>query len=159
MPICVLTTSSIPVIEQVVGQTANATYDIDLTLIVAIAALVLSIVSPFVSSLISGHYRIKERELDAVDEHKRYHRQFYEAHRAEVIERYISAASNRIASDTMESEANYLSAMSEVYLYLDEPLWKFVYDVNSGIDTNDESLAISSLLSLCKNLAREGIRK
>lgn len=149
--------SSTQVMEQVSEQAV--THDIDLTLIVAIAALVLSIISPFVSAWINGYYRIKEKELDASAENKRYHRQFYETHRAEVIERYISAASSRIASDNIESEANYLSAMSEVYLYLDKSLWKFVHDVNSGIDTNDDSLAISSLLSLCKNLARNGVRK
>jgi len=61
MSIYVLTASCTPVIGQATEQIEDSPHGIDLTLIVAIAALVLSIISPFVSSWINGHYRKKKR--------------------------------------------------------------------------------------------------
>lgn len=129
------------------------------SLVVAFATLAFSVLSALFSALISGIFRIIEKKLDIANENNKYHRRFYEEHRAEVIEHYIRSVSNRMAGLTSESESDYVASMSEVLLYLDESLWHYVFEINGGIDTNDDSTVISSLISLSKELSKDGIRK
>lgn len=154
------TASAAEQIEQPIHQTMQQSgIQIDLSMAIALAALILSVLSPFISSLLDGHYRIKEKKLDIMQENEKYRKQFYEEHRAKVVEHYIKAVSNRMTALTVESESDYIASMSEVLLYLDNPLQKYVFDINNGIDTNDNSVVISSLISLSKELQKDGLRK
>lgn len=98
----------------------QAVQGIDMSLIIAIAALILSIVSPLLSALLNGIFRIKEKNLDIQSAAAKYNQEYYEKHRAEVIENYIQSVSNVVKLKRADDEAAYMSSMSEVLLYLDE---------------------------------------
>lgn len=146
-------------IPQTIEQISNVGNKLDLSLIVAVAALVLAILSPIFSALISGHYQLKEKEIDLKVETKKNNQQFYRQHRAEVIEQYIRSASDRMKIDSAECDAAYCASMGEVLLYLDESLWPLVYKINGGIDINDDMAATGALLELCRELAHKDVRK
>lgn len=128
---------------------------IDLSVIIAFAALVLAAISP----AITGHYRLKEKKLDAEMEAQRHHITFVEEHKAIVIENYIKATSAQIAAETTEIETDYISAMGEVLLYVDTPLWYLVEKIDQEISNLDVDAAKADLIILCKQLSGDNIRK
>ena len=102
---------------------AQANTGLDLSLVIAIAALVLSALSPLISALVSGVFNIKEKRLDISAKKNEQEQEFYYRHRAEVIENYIRATGEEIESLTRTSHANFGSVMGEIYLYVDSSLW------------------------------------
>ena len=57
--------------------TEQVSTGLDLSLVIAIAALILSALSPLISSLVNGHFRIKEKKLDITEKQLEQERDFY----------------------------------------------------------------------------------
>lgn len=138
--------------------TEQVSTGLDLSLVIAVAALVLSALSPLVSSLISGLFRIKEQKLELAAEQKEQERDFYYRHRAEVIEKYISAAGQVIESGTYEGQADFGAVMGEIYFYVDESLWPLLDGISQYIHTDNSFSAKDDFIKLCKELSSTEIR-
>ena len=85
--------------------------DLNLSLFISVAALVLSVLSPLISALVNGIFRIKEKNIDIAAKQKEQEREFYYQHRAEVIERYISSAGKAIQTDR---DQDFVTAMGRL---------------------------------------------
>ena len=131
---------------------------LDLSLVIAIAALVLSALSPLVSSLISGLFRIKEQKLELVAKQKEQERDFYYRHRAEVIEKYISVTGQVIESGHYKEQVAFGAAVGEIYIYVDETLWPLLDNISQHIHTDNCFAAKDDFIKLCKALSSTDIR-
>lgn len=125
----------------------------DPSLIIALAALALSILSPLASAWISGHYRIKEIELQQKHEQERERQSFYIQHRAEVIEKYIRSAGAVIYAKSSGDLREFGEVAGEIYFYLDKSEWTWVEVLNDEINRYDWDGAKGSLFHLCEILA------
>lgn len=140
--------------EQVVENVQK----VDISLLISVIALILSVLSPALSAIISGRYHLKgkSREL-AVDIMKINHK-FYEQHRVEVIERYITAAGRASKSFDDKNREAFGAAVGEIYMYVNEDQWPLLDEIvkklsgRSGIDATDD------IVKLCKALSKENIR-
>lgn len=130
----------------------------DLSLIVALAALFFSLVSPIISEWTRGRYRLKEKRLDAALDKEKQNQEFYRRHRAEVIENYIRAAGQAIHSPTPENMASFGSVSGEVYLYVEKPIWHSLDSLRSNISNGNWEAADADLTHLCKTLSKQEVR-
>lgn len=132
---------------------------IDLNLAIALAALLLSLLSPIFSALITGHFRLKEKRLDLAAEREKEQQSFYNQHRAEVIERFISAAGAALKDPERSTLAAYGAAKGEIYLYVDKALWSEIDRLDALVQYSaDNSEGLSLLSSICKQLSLEEVR-
>lgn len=138
--------------------TEQVSTGLDFSLVIAVAALVLSVLSPLISSLVNGHFRIKEKKLDITEKQLELERDFYYQHRAEVIEKYISAAGQVIESGTYEGQADFGAVMGEIYFYVDESLWPLLDGISQYIHTDNSFSAKDDFITLCKALSSTEIR-
>lgn len=136
---------------------AQANTGLDLSLVIAIAALVLSALSPLISALVSGAFNIKEKQLDISAKENEREQDFYYHHRAEVIENYIKATGEEIES-LRNSHANFGSVMGEIYLYVDSSLWPLLDRISQYIHEDNASQAKDDFITLCKALSSAEIR-
>ena len=128
----------------------------DLSLIIAISALVLSVLSPILSSIISGLFRVKEMRLQLQSDVEKGYQKFYEQHRAEVIERYINAVGKNVQASFSANRQEFGEAGGEIYLYVDESLWPLLDSITDKI-SNRQSPKEEYIL-LCKALASKNVR-
>lgn len=145
-------------VEQVVEQTAENVNRIDLSLVVALAALILSLISPIISSLISGVFRLKEKELELKAETEKRDQDFYVQHRAEVIERYINAVGKAAQNFAATNRQEFGEVMGEIYIYVDESLWPLLDTIADKIDKHNPADPTDDLRKLCQALAKDGGR-
>ena len=150
-------------LAEVAGQagsqvSAQANTGLDLSLVIAIAALVLSALSPLISALVSGVFNIKEKQLDISAKENEREQEFFYRHRAEVIENYIRATGEEIESLTRTSHANFGSVMGEIYLYVDSSLWPLLDKISQYIHTDTGFQAKDDFITLCKALSSAEIR-
>ena len=117
----------------------------------------LSVLSPIISEFMRGCFTVKAKKLDIKNEAIKRNQEFYEEHRAIVIERYIKAVGNAISVLSIENETDYTAAMGEAYLYIDKELWPLIEEIHSRILNGDESV-INSYIKLCKKLSSENVR-
>ena len=131
----------------------------NLSIIISVAALALSIVSPVVSSWITGYYKIKEKENDYLHEKEQQSKDFYLQHKAEVIEKYIKTAGIVIKSNGFsDSKQKFGEAMGEIYLYIAESQWPLIDNVSRFIAEKNYEQAEKSLIGLCKYLSAYNVR-
>lgn len=135
-----------------------ASTGVDLSLVIAVAALVLSALSPLITSWIGGIFRLKEKSLDINERQNDQEIEFYYRHRAEVIEQYIKATGRVIELDTLNNEEIFGSTMGEVYLYVDESLWPLLDSITDYIHTGSHASAKEDFIKLCKALSYTNIR-
>ena len=129
------------------------------SILISVAALVLSILSPVVSAWINGHYKIKEKEIDYHHEKEQQSRAFYLQHKAEVIENYIKTAGRVINSNGLpENKQKFGEAMGEIYLYIPESQWPLIDNVSQFISNKNYEQAAISLVGLCKFLSAYNVR-
>lgn len=133
--------------------------EIDMAVVIAIAALIFSVLSPILSAVITGSYRLKEKKLEMESEQIKRRQTFYNEHRAQVIENYIRSVGAQIAGMSTDIETDYNAAMGEVYLYLDTSLWYLIEKIDTELVDGDVELAKDSLVTLCKQLSNDKIRK
>lgn len=132
---------------------------VNLSLVISIAALLLSFLSPFLSALINGAFRLKEKKLDISAAREKEQQSFYIQHRAEVIERYISTAGAALKNPCTETMKNYGASIGEVYLYVDSSLWPEIDKLDSLVRYHaDNSPGITLLNSICKSLSLIEVR-
>lgn len=127
---------------------------VDWALIISFAALVLSIASPLISACLQR--RTKEIELKAEAERRR--EEFYNKHRAEVIERYITAVGEGCKTELLQDLHAYGKALGEVYLYVDQSLWPLLDTISEKIERHDFQPPTAELIQLCKALADGSVR-
>ncbi|HJG85747.1 hypothetical protein [Pseudoflavonifractor capillosus] len=135
--------------------TEQVSTGLDLSLVIAIAALVLSALSPLISALISGLFQIKEKTLEISAKQREQERDFYYRHRAEVIERYISTAGQAILSGRYYDFGN---SMGEIYFYVDESLWPLLDNIAECFHNDKWFMAKGDFIKLCKELSSTEIR-
>ena len=129
--------------------------DLNLSLFISVAALVLSVLSPLISALVNVIFRIKEKNIDIAAKQKEQEREFYYQHRAEVIERYISSAGKAIQTDR---DQDFVTAMGEVYIYVDKSLWPLIDNIAQYVYSDNAFAAKDDFIELCKALSAEDIR-
>lgn len=149
-------------LAEVAGQagsqvSAQANTGLDLSLVIAIAALVLSALSPLISALVSGVFNIKEKQLDISAKENEREQEFFYRHRAEVIENYIKATGAEIES-LKSSYPNFGSVMGEIYLYVDSSLWPLLDRISQYIHVGNAPQAKDDFIKLCKALSSAEIR-
>lgn len=155
-------------IEQA-AQTAVASGEIDLALKISIIALIVSAVSPLLSSIISGIFQlitkrietaseIRQKQLELKAEAERRHHEFYEQHRAEVIERYINSVGKAIQDFASGNRQQFGESMGEVYMYVDKSLWPLLDSIAKKFDRHNPVDPSEELMELCQKLSEEGIR-
>lgn len=137
---------------------AQANTGLDLSLVIAIAALVLSALSPLISALVSGAFNIKEKQLDISAKKSEQEQEFYYRHRAEVIENYIKVTGSVIELQDCVAKANFGSAMGEIYLYTDTSLWPILDNIAKCVQENVSYNAHKDFIRLCKALSSAEIR-
>ena len=130
----------------------------DKSLIIALAALFFSLFSPIASEWIRGHYRLKEKRLDAELERERQNREFYLRHRAEVIENFIRAAGRAVKDPVGENIDTLGAASGEIYLYTDKSLWPKIDAIRENLPHGNLVEAESAFSILCRKLSQEEVR-
>lgn len=112
-----------------------------LSVIIAVSALVSSVVCPMLTVIINNHYQMKISN-----------REYYDKHRAEVIEDYIRCAGCMTKYPDETVFQNYGKSNKEIYLYLPENLWNTVDCIEKSISNRDYDTASDNLSKLCKEL-------
>lgn len=125
---------------------------ITLPVAISIAALVLSVLSPVTSSLITGWFRLKEKRLDIKASADIRKQEFYEQHRAEVIEKYIVATGAVAKRPTDETIEKFGATMGEMYLYVDQSLWVYLDAISKKVTDFGVDDPTKELEALCKAL-------
>lgn len=128
------------------------------SLVISISALVMSCLSPLLSALISGFFRRNEKKLELKAELERRDHEFYTQHRAEAIERYITAVGKLSRQGGKEPFFEYGAAMGEVYLYVDSQYWPLLDTIAEKLKRGLYLDVTPELEKLCKELAGEKIR-
>lgn len=142
---------------------------VDLSLIISIIALAVSFFSPILVSVINGRYQmkvkaleveeeLKRKKLDLEQEAKRQYHEFYEKHRAEVIERYINSVGKAIQHFAAGDRRAFGESMGEIYMYVDESLWPLLDAIASKLDRNNYRDPSKELRELCQKLSDKNIR-
>jgi hypothetical protein len=130
----------------------------DWSLLISGIALIFALVSPIISAWISGHYRLKERKMEISAENDRRRSEYYSQHRAEVIERYLSAAGKACEFGTFESREMFGAAAPEMYLYVPPEYWATLDAISSLLETEENDKAKQFLRDLSKFLSAKQIR-
>ena len=130
----------------------------DWSLVIAIAALAFSVASPIFSAWISGHYQLQQKQLEFNNAKELRQQQFYDEHRAQVIETYITTAGAAIRDLTFQSLNAFGQSAGEIYLYLPEKLWPLVEAINEDLTAHNAAGAEASLTALCRLLSAENVR-
>ena len=129
-----------------------------ITVIIAAAALLLSILSPVISAWITGRYSLKQKRLELQHQRELHDSDFYERHRAEVIERFVRAAGALVEWEDSSTKKEFGEASGEIYLYVSPSLWGDIDEFHTAMDTRDQQ-ARFLYLDLCQDLSREAVRK
>ena len=123
-------------------------------LTISVAALALSIFSPIASAIV----QLIARKMDLNAETERRREEFYDKHRAEVIERYITAVGEVCKTELPQDLHAYGKALGEVYLYVDQSLWPLLDTISEKIERHDFQPPTEELIQLCKALADGSVR-
>lgn len=105
-------------------------------------ALIAAVISPVLTTIINNSHQTKNNN-----------RNYYESHRAEVIEsyiRYTGSMSNMCSSS--EDFRQYGKYSKEIYLYLPENLWHYIDEIDCYISESQYVVVSETLSQLCKEL-------
>lgn len=155
--------------DQVVQAAETISNGVDISLIISIIALVVSALSPVLSSIISGKYQIKvtkmeteaelkQKQLELDAEAKRRYHEFYEQHRAEVIERYINSVGRAVQHFAVGNRQEFGESMGEIYMYVDQSLWPLLDTIARKLDRRNFIDPTPELRELCQKLSYYSIR-
>ena len=128
---------------------------LNLPIIISICALVLSILSPVLSAWISGHYRIKEKNLELMAAKSRELREIQVRHKMEVIEEYVRIVGELAKYHTLPKLVEYGAVSGQIYLCVDEKYWLLLDKLAEEITCHDLSAISQDLSDLCKQLASD----
>ena len=125
-----------------------------LSLIISIVALVSTALSSIVSAVVQK--KTRKMELDAEAQRRR--AEFYDQHRAEVIERYITAVGEICKTELPQDLHAYGKSLGEIYLYVDPSLWPQLDAISEKITRHDFQSPVEDLIQLCKELSYNEVR-
>ena len=116
-------------------------------------ALILSILSPIITSFMNNKHQLKMHDLN-----------FYQAHRAEVLEHYISATGKAITYHSSQNTGNYNEAYGEFLIYINDKILDKVQKLNilinnSSYDSYIRAKAVSIFDEICVFLRNDLPRK
>lgn len=131
---------------------AEAATKIDAPLIISLAALALSILSPLITAWVQGKYRLKEIKQEAQRDAQRYKQQYYTEHRTEVIENYIRTGMRASVTESSADIAAFEVASGEIYLYLGKEYWELLGLVDETVETGQYTDIRFLMLDLSKKL-------
>lgn len=114
--------------------------------LISLVALLFSFISPVISSIINGHYRIKEKKLDLQAEEKRRQHDFVDRRKADTIAKYLSSAGAFCKNDHVGNLDNFGSTMGEIYLHVDPSNWPLINQINDNIYIHSNRQKETSLL-------------
>lgn len=140
------------------NQIVSTTNGIDLSLAISLVALVLSVVSPVISSIISGAFQIWKKKIEVKADKEKREQRFYEQHRVEVIERYIRAVGKACRMGTAANFDEFGASMGEIYLYVSEKHWDLLNSIATKLDRQKFMNPSEEFTELCKALSNEGVR-
>lgn len=155
--------------EAVQNAIQNTPSGVNIALVISIVALIVSALSPVISSIISGKYQIKVAIIEAEEELKRKQleieteamrrsHEFFEQHRAEVIERYINSVGKTIQNFAAGNREGFGESMGEIYMYVDQSLWPLLDSIAKKFDRRNPGDPSAELRELCQKLSGDGIR-
>lgn len=106
------------------------------TFIVGGAALLLAIASPVITTIANNCYNATVWKLE-----------YYEKHRAEVIETYLKSIGEYIYSPREEAKIKYAQSLGEIFMYVQqEEMRKAIEAVNSALVTLDNMRTVDNAL-------------
>lgn len=115
---------------------------------IAATALFVSIFSPAITTLIDNRFKLKKYRIE-----------FYEKHRAEVIEKYLNAVGAAIYQQEIEDIREYGKSFAEIYLYVPSYLWHTLDKIGFEISEKSYDPAKALLAELSKQLSTDPPRK
>lgn len=128
--------------------------EFNLPTIISLAALCFSILSPILSALITGGFRLKEKRLELEAAAKRRSQAFYEEHRAQAIEQYLQSAGQAIRSHGhADSFGAFGACMGEIYFYVDQTHWPLIDELEQALNDINYIKANQALVRLAKALS------
>ena len=117
----------------------------DPALLMSLAAILLSVLSPLLTALINNHYHLKFKNMD-----------FYETRRAGAIESYIHAAGAYIQNASIENAQAYGIAYGDIFLFAPSSLWPEIEALNKElIGPRNPILFHSHFTKICQSLSPE----
>lgn len=149
-----------PAIEAVATQAVStqASTPVDWSLLIAIAALVFSVASPIASAWITGHYQLRQKELEFNNAKELRDQEFYEMHRAEVIERFLRTSGAAAYDGGPNTRKAYGESAAEVYLYIPKKYWGYLDNIDDCIRLRNGDGTMQELTELASKLSEEHIR-
>jgi len=116
------------------------------SIIIAIAALAFSVVSPVITAWLNNSHQLKMKQIE-----------FNLERRAQAIENYVRAIGETI--HTKRPDLTHCgSSYGEIFLYLPEELWPLVKQINSYILEYDYDRATPLFDELCSALSKIEVR-
>lgn len=135
-------------VQNAVSKNINENIILNPAFIVSLSALAISVLSPFITAAINNRH-----------ERKMFRLHFYEQHRAEVIEAYVSSAGRCIYGGFMCNDvAEFGSICGEIFTYIDSAHWDLISQLNYQIQISDSKNAIQSLKELSQIIAFQNVR-
>lgn len=135
-----------------ITETAAAAASIDTSLIISIVALVASAVSPLVTALLQGRFRLREKQMEIDDAKRRRDQQYYTEHRTEIIENYIHTGMRAAAIGAPDDIAAFEVASGEIYFYLPENYWDLLDIIDECAEGGSYDSVRIPMIMLCKRL-------
>lgn len=135
-----------------ITETAAAVASIDTSLIISIVALVASAVSPLVTALLQGRFRLREKQMEIDDAKRRRDQQYYTEHRTEIIENYIHTGMRAAAIGAPDDIAAFEVASGEIYFYLPKNYWDLLDIIDECAEGGSYDSVRIPMIMLCKRL-------
>lgn len=118
-----------------------------LSISISLAALITSVLSPFLTEFLKNRHELKMYRL-----------RFYSEHKAAVIERYVKATGEMIQFATPETCQSFGAAHGEMILYVDDDArleMQKIYDMFVYNNHSSVSSAPQIFDSICAKLAEQ----
>lgn len=118
---------------------------IDLNEITPYIALIISVASPIITTLLNNKHQLKLHNAE-----------FYSLHRAEVIEHYLQTIGLLLKNRTPENLEAYNKCFGEIFFYIPEKHWKLIEIIDHSINNeNSTAGARNNVKELCKQLSKK----
>ena len=115
--------------------------------IIALAALAIAILSPFLTAYLNNRHQLKMKRIE-----------FNLEHRAQVIENYIRATGDTIFTHKPSSAHQYGAFYGEIFVYLPIELWPLLLSINEKFKQSLYDEAQPEFFVLCQQLAKLEVR-
>lgn len=115
----------------------------DWSVLISVTALVISVLCPVLTALVNNLFQLKFRNRD-----------FFNKHRAEVIEGYLRTAGACTCNDSKEARSEYGKYYAEIFLYAPEPIWGDLELFHEMITSGSAKGTYAQLIKISKVLSK-----